>query len=116
MLGTGGYALRLYALHIGACQFTGQNRIFREVFKVPAAEGMALDVERRSQNGVDSISAVFLPKRAPNFPHNVRVPGGAHCAAGGKGCGNSLVPSFRIRKGGAELFAHFSFVFIIGKF
>ena len=76
-------ALALHAVDKRSGHFAGQIRVFREIFKVSAAERRAFDVDARAeQNGNLFFQALFTERFAHLINH-VRVPRAGGCRRSG---------------------------------
>ena len=67
MLQAGADAQRLKAADIGGSQFTGQQRILRQIFKIASAEDMAFHVNTMAERNVNYLGSevVFDSEDAP---------------------------------------------------
>ena len=74
MLGGGGHALGLDAFDQACSHMTGHLGILGIVFKVSAAQGVALDVHARTQNHVDAQAPGLATQRLAHGLGQLRVP------------------------------------------
>ena len=92
VLQTGPPPLALDAQNESRAQFPSQQRVLREILKVPPAQGTALDVYPRPQQHVYAqrltFPAQFLAHAAQKFP----VKAGGSGAGGGKAYGGDAGP------------------------
>ena len=78
MLGAGGDAVFLNAPDIGGGHFTGKIGVFREILKVPPAQGAALHIESRPQQNVYTVRGSFPAQRSAQLLPQRFIPGIGH--------------------------------------
>ena len=76
MLGTDAYSIALDAADIGRRHLSGQQRIFRKILEVAAAERVAVQVETRGKENVGAVLLDLLSHRGRQFFDQRSVPGG----------------------------------------
>ena len=82
MLDGGAHVFALDAVDEGCCHLTGQIRIFGEVFKVPAAEGAALDVHGGAQHHAELLVLAAVADGLAHAVDHLLVKGGGSGAGG----------------------------------
>ena len=87
VLGTHTGTLTLHTLNISCCNLTCQQRVFRVVLKVSAAQWVAMQVHARSQNHVAAILLGLITNSLSHLVHQVGVPGRSQARADREGCG-----------------------------
>ena len=84
VLGAGGDAVGLDALHIACGHLARKVRVLGEVLEVAAAEGAALGVEARPQQYGDFLRGSFVPHGLAHFLAQGGVPAAGHSDSRGK--------------------------------
>ena len=74
MLGAGGNAVFLNAADIACSHLACKIGILTEVFKVPAAQGAALDVQSRPKQYRHTHTGSFFSHGFPDFLAQFRIP------------------------------------------
>ena len=87
VLGGDACALALHALDIGGGDLTRQQRVFRVVFEVTSAEGIAVEVHAGAEDHVAAILLGLVADGLADLRHEVGVPGGGETRADGEGRG-----------------------------
>ena len=87
VLGRGGHAVALHAPHQRPGQVACEQRVLGEVFKVPAAQRIAVNVDGGGQPGADAVFLDFLAGGTAHGFGESRVPGAGQQAGAGEGRG-----------------------------
>ena len=81
MLGRDTSALTLYALDVGGCDLTCQQRVFRIIFEVTAAERVAVEVHARTEDHVTAIFLGLVADGLTHLTHEFGIPGRSQTGA-----------------------------------
>ena len=87
VLGAGGNAVFLDAPNVGGSHFAGQIGVLREILKVPAAQGAALDVQAGAQQHRYPLGSGFFAHGPAHSLAQGRVPAVGHGGGGGEAGG-----------------------------
>ena len=87
VLGAGGNAAFLDAPDVGSGHFAGQIGVLREILKVPAAQGAALDVQAGAQQHRYPLGSSFFAHGPAHSLPQGRVPAVGHGGRGGEAGG-----------------------------
>ena len=79
--------MALYALDDGGSDESCHDGVFRVVFKVTAAQRVAVQVHARTEYDVDAIFQCLVADGAPHLLHQVGVPAGGETGADGESRG-----------------------------
>ncbi len=85
------HAVTLDAPDIGGGHLPAQQRVFREVLEVAAAQRVAMDVHAGSQQHVHTVFQRFIAQYGGGFLHQFRVPGTGHERPHGKTGGHMVL-------------------------